>query len=237
MAWGYHTTTGRVQRIDATPTRDRVGNDATWKRAIKWMAVDFGFGRCPILGQRSWPCRERKSFSLNSGAGQKTPRTILEASRRLCRKHPVAPDPAELIQPTERIEWMWIKKGNERHRSRKPIVSSPQSRQDFVRGDSRRFRMPNIECPRKKEVKQQGRESFPLPQYVPAGTPIFFVPRKLLAKAMVFVVRHTSRHHREHQKCVCEKDRKSGCRLPCNLRCGLQSSRGLGNLWSCCWTM
>ena len=52
-----------------------------------------------------------------------------------------------------------------------------------------------------------------------------------------FVVRNTSRHHREHQKRVCEKDRKSGCRLPCNLCCGRRSSGDLGNLWSCCWRM
>ena len=43
MAWEVHITTSRVQGIVAKPTRDRVDNDATWKRAIEWMDADLGF--------------------------------------------------------------------------------------------------------------------------------------------------------------------------------------------------
>ena len=43
MVWEVHIITSRVQGIVAKPTRDRVDNDATWKRAIEWMDADLGF--------------------------------------------------------------------------------------------------------------------------------------------------------------------------------------------------
>ena len=157
IAWGYHTTKGRVQGIDATPTRDRVDNDATWNRAIKWMAVDFGFRRCPILGQRSWPCRERKSFSKLWCWTKDVPHNPYSKPKAV-PETPRCPRPCR-VNSTDRAHRVDVaKKANKRHRSRKPTVSSPQSRQGFVRGDSRRFRMPSIECPRKKEVKHLAKE-------------------------------------------------------------------------------
>ena len=43
MVWEVHIITSRVQGIVAKPTRDRVDNEATWKRAIEWMDADLGF--------------------------------------------------------------------------------------------------------------------------------------------------------------------------------------------------
>ena len=102
-----HSKTGRVQGMLVRPSPAVVANDEQWEWAMQWTVADFGLRNCPIFRTEILGMEGEEVLFSPLQAYTKDAPTILAAHNKPCELHLGAPDPGEVLPPTEHVGWVW----------------------------------------------------------------------------------------------------------------------------------
>ena len=116
VAWSGSSKTGRTQGVLVRPTKTNVERDTAWRRAIGWAMSNFALRRCPIFLAEILAIADEEVQTAPLRCYTKDAPTILCASTRPCQlRPPFAPtNLAELLPPTNTIEWAWREQKSQR---------------------------------------------------------------------------------------------------------------------------